>query len=54
MVDGAVASPTDAEGTLNAHRVENSYPTRLPQPLFDRGAIAEDFFLCPDSEKTAS
>ena len=32
-------------------RVENSYPDRLPQPLFDRGPIARGFFFMLQSEK---
>ena len=41
---------------LNADRirVENSYPARLPQPLFDHGAIARGFFFMPSLGKKAS
>ena len=51
MVDDAVASPTDAERTLNANRVENSYLARLPQPPFDRRAIARGFFFNAQTRK---
>ena len=46
-----VASPTDANRTLTAFRVENSYPDRLPQPLFDRRLIARGFFFYAQTRK---
>ena len=51
VVDDAGCKPYGCGKNADRIRVENSYPARLPQPRFDRGAIARGFFLCSDSEK---
>ena len=54
VVDDAGCKPYGCGKNADRICVENSYPARLPQPLFDRGQSREDFFLCSDSEKRAS
>ena len=45
VVDDAGCRPYGCRKNADRIRVENSYPARLPQPLFDRGPIARGFFL---------
>ena len=52
VVDDAGCKPYGCVKNSDRHRVENSYPARLPQPLFDRGAIT--IFLMARLGKKAS
>ena len=47
VVDDAGCKPYGCERNADRIRVENSYPDRLPQPLFDRGLIAGGYFFMP-------
>ena len=44
VVDDAGCKPYGCVKNSDRHRVENSYPARLPQPLIDRRRSCEDFF----------
>ena len=54
VVDDAGCRPYGCGKNADRIRVENSYPARLPQPLFDRGPIARGFFFMPRLGKKAS
>ena len=51
VVDDAGCKPYGCVKNSDRHRVENSYPARLPQPLIHRGAIARGFFFYAQTGK---
>ena len=51
VVDDAGCKPYGCGKNADRIRMENSYPARLPQPLFDRRLIARGFFFYAKTRK---